>query len=106
MSLFSNYGDIIKLNIPEKHINTVLSLSVKGVRSEVMLNALDLHGICISAGSACSARKGPSGALTAYGLTKEEIEGTVRISFGWQNTEEEIEFLAEKLTETANKLKR
>ena len=106
VSLFSNYGDIIKLNIPEKHINTVLSLSVKGVRSEVMLNALDLHGICISAGSACSSRKGPSGALTAYGLTKEEIEGTVRISFGWQNTEEEIEFLAEKLTETANKLKR
>ncbi len=106
VAIFSEHSDILTLNIPEKHINTVLSISVKGVRSEVMLNALDLHGICISAGSACSARKGPSGALTAYGLAKEAIDGTVRISFGWSNTEEEVEFLAEKLIETANKLKR
>lgn len=105
VSVFSNYGDAVTLNIPKNHINTILSLSVKGVRSEVMLNALDLHGICISAGSACSARKGPSGALTAYGLTKEEIEGTVRISFGFGNTEAEVEFLAEKLIETVKRLK-
>ncbi len=106
VAIFSDYGDILSLNIPKNHINTVLSVSVKGVRSEVMLNALDLHGICVSAGSACSARKGPSGALTAYGLTKEEIDGTVRISFGWSNTEREIELLAEKLVETAKRIKR
>ncbi len=100
------HSELIKLNIPEDHIETVLSVSVIGVRSEVMLNALDLYGICISAGSACSARKGPSGALTAYGLSKQEIEGTVRISLGLENTEEEIDFLAEKLIETAKKLKR
>ena len=102
----TTHSELIKLNIPEDHIETVLSVSVIGVRSEVMLNALDLYGICISAGSACSARKGPSGALTAYGLSKQEIEGTVRISLGLENTEEEIDFLAEKLIETTKKLKR
>lgn len=100
------FGELIKLNIPEEHIETVLSVSASGVRSEVLLNALDLYGICISAGSACSARKGPSGALTAYGLSKQEIEGTVRISFGTENTEDEVDFLAEKLIETVKKLKR
>lgn len=94
----------IKLNIPEKHIDTILSLSVPGARSEVILNALDLCGICISAGSACSARKGPSGTLAAFGLEKSEIEGTVRISFGADNTKEEVAFLVEKLAETAKKL--
>ena len=106
VSVFSQYGDIIKLNLPEKHISTVLSLSVKGARSEVMLNALDLQGVCVSAGSACSARKGPSGALTAYGLTKEEIDGTLRISFGWHNTEQEIEILAERLVQIIKRLTR
>lgn len=95
-----------KLNIPENHVNTILSLSVVGARSEVILNALSAEGICISAGSACSARKGHSGTLTAFGLTKEEIEGTVRISIGTHNTKEEIAFLAEKLAETAKRLRR
>ena len=71
-----------------------------------MLNALDLQGVCVSAGSACSARKGPSGALTAYGLTKEEIDGTLRISFGWHNTEQEIEILAERLVQIIKRLTR
>ncbi|MBQ9848316.1 MAG: aminotransferase class V-fold PLP-dependent enzyme [Clostridia bacterium] len=99
-------GAEIKLNLPEKHICTILSVSVAGVRSEVMLNALSAEGICISAGSACSARKGPSGALEAFGLTKQEIEGTVRISFGADNTREECVMLAERLAVNAKRLKR
>ncbi len=95
-----------KLNIPENRVENILSVSVLGVKSEVMLNALSNLGICISAGSACSSRKGPSGALSAYGLTKEEIDGTVRISIGANNNMEEIEFLAEKLEETVKRLRR
>lgn len=96
----------LKLNIPENRIDTILSVSVSGVRSEVMLNALNAKGICISAGSACSARKGPSGTLTAFGLTKSEIEGTVRISFGVNNTEQEIITLAQAIDEAAKRLRR
>ncbi|MBE6682689.1 MAG: cysteine desulfurase [Ruminococcaceae bacterium] len=106
VGLLSEESGLITLNIPKTHIDSILSVSVKGVRSEVMLNALNLHNICISAGSACSARKGPSGALSAYGLSKEEIEGTVRISFGAYNTVEEVCQLAEKLITTAKRLKR
>lgn len=101
-----NSGAEISLNLPETHIDTILSVSVAGVRSEVMLNALSAEGICVSAGSACSARKGPSGALEAFGLTKQQVEGTVRISFGANNTREECDMLAERLTANAKRLKR
>lgn len=96
----------ITLNIPKNHIKTIISASVSGVRSEVMLNALNAENICISAGSACSARKGISHALAGYGLSKKEIESTVRISIGANNTKEECDILAEKLFETAKRLKR
>jgi len=96
----------IKLNLPKEHIDTVLSISVKGVRSEVMLNALNKEGICISAGSACSARKGVSHALAGFGLAKEDIESTLRISIGANNTKEECDILAEKICEIAKRLRR
>ena len=95
-----------KLNIPENHVNTILSVSIVGAKSEVILNALSAEDICVSAGSACSARKGQSTTLTAFGLTKEEVDGTVRISIGTHNTKEEIAFLVEKLTEAAKRLRR
>ena len=104
--LLKNSDVGFQLNVPENHVNNILSVSVRGVKSEVMLNALNTAGICISAGSACSARKGVSGTLGAYGLTKEEIDGTVRISIGTNNTIEEIAFLVGKLEETAKKLRR
>ncbi len=105
-SLLEQQGDVLSLNIPEQHVKTILSVSLKGVRSEVMLNALSAEGICISAGSACSARKGPSGALTAFGLTKKEIEGTVRISFGAENTREECDLLVQRLVAFGKRLAR
>lgn len=96
----------VSLNIPKNHIKTIISCSVLGVRSEVMLNALNAENICISAGSACSARKGISHALAGYGLSKKEIESTVRISIGADNTKEECDILAEKLFDIAKRLKR
>ena len=94
------------LHIPKNHIDTIISVSVLGVRSEVMLNALSTEGICVSAGSACSARKGVSHALGGFGLAKEEIESTIRISIGVHNTKEECDILFEKLTAIASRLKR
>ena len=96
----------VALHIPESHIDTVLLISVPGVRSEVMLNALSAEGICVSAGSACSARKGVTHAMASFGLSKEMLESAVRISFGAENTKEECEILAEKIVEIAKRLKR
>ncbi len=98
--------DFVKLHIPESHIDSILLISVPGVRSEVMLNALNALGICVSAGSACSARKGVTHAMASFGLSKEMLESAVRISFGAGNTIEDCVTLAEKLEETAKRLKR
>jgi len=76
----------------------IVSLRVPGVRSEIMLNHLSAAGICVSAGSACSARaKSESRAMVAYGLTPEEADETVRVSFCPANTEAEAIRAAEEI---------
>ena len=71
----------------------VVSVSVRGVRSEVLLHALEDRGIYVSAGSACSARKPqPSATLKAIGVEKELLESTIRFSFSIFTTEEEIDY--------------
>lgn len=75
--------------------NTTL-FSAPGAKSETLLIALDLEGICVSNGSACSSGsvKG-SHVLKAMGLDEKEIGGTLRVSTGWATTENDIEkFLA------------
>lgn len=68
----------------------VLNVTFKGLRSEVLLHALESKGIVVSAGSACdSKKKVGSPVLTAMGLPFAEIEGAVRFSFCRHNTTEE-----------------
>ena len=69
----------------------VLSVTLPSIKSETMLNHLSGKGICISAGSACSAHaKNMSSTLLGFGLTPHEADCTVRISFSEYNTEEEL----------------
>ena len=83
----------------------IISLRVKDVRAEVLLHALESHGICISAGSACSSsRPAPSHVLTAMGNDRKHIEETVRISTGRQNTEQEIDEFSKILIKEAETL--
>lgn len=68
----------------------VLNVTFRGLRSEVLLHALESKGIVVSAGSACdSKKKVGSPVLTAMGLPFAEIEGAVRFSFCRHNTAEE-----------------
>ncbi len=70
---------------------SVLNLRVAGVKNDTLLYRLDLEGVAVAAGSACaSASVKPSHVLTAMGLSDEEARECVRISFGKDNTEEEI----------------
>lgn len=69
----------------------VVSVTIPGVRSEVMLHALEDQGIYVSAGSACAARKPlPSATLKAIGADQERLESTIRFSFSVFTTKEEI----------------
>ena len=71
----------------------IVSASIYGVRSEVLLHALEEQGIYVSAGSACSARKPqPSATLRAMGVEQWALESTVRFSFSVYTTLEEIDY--------------
>jgi cysteine desulfurase len=63
---------------------------------EALVSALDLHGVCLSAGAACHSRSHtPSETLLAMGFSKEEASSALRITLGRENTHEEVHtFLA------------
>ena len=80
------------------------NISFKGVNGTKLLFELDKYGICASAGSACSTSNAePSHVLTVIGLDKDLIEGTLRISFGKENTIEDVDFLIDTLKKIINK---
>ncbi|TAJ39933.1 MAG: cysteine desulfurase [Reyranella sp.] len=69
-------------------------ISMPGVRAETQVMALDLAGICVSAGAACSSGKVTrSAVLLAMGVESAEAEMALRISFGWSTVSEDIERL-------------
>ncbi len=97
--LKSELKDLL-INSPEDNDGcpSVLNISFMGTRSEVLLHTLEQDGIYVSTGSACSSnKKGASHVLTAMGLKDREIEGALRFSFNEFNTEEEMEYVVEKV---------
>ena len=82
------------------------NISFKGVNGSELLMKLDEKGICASAGSACSSGSSlPSHVLTAIGLTSEYAEGTLRVTFGEDNTKEDVEYLIENLTNIVKEIR-
>ena len=78
----------------------IVSVTIQGVRSEVMLHSLEEKEIYVSAGSACSSNKpAPSKTLQGIGLKKADLEGTIRFSFCVNTTEEEIDYAVTQLKE-------
>ncbi len=89
---------------PSKRIPGLLNLSFLGFNSEDLLNKLSQRGICVSTAAACSAgAKEPSAVLKAMGLKEERIRSSLRFSFGYENTKEEILFAAKTITELVKK---
>ena len=85
----------------------ILSMSVEGVRAEVLLHSLEEKGIFVSAGSACSSNKpAVSKTLTAIGLKKSLLDSTVRFSFSIHTTKEELEYAVKELKEIIPKLRK
>jgi len=85
----------------------IVSVSIEGVRAEVLLHALEEKEIYISAGSACSSHKPvPSATLQAIGLPKELLGSTVRFSFSVFTTKEEIDLALKALNEVLPVLRR
>lgn len=84
----------------EKRLPGNANISFENISGGELLYKLDEKGICASAGSACStANPMPSHVLTAIGLNSSLAENTLRISFGKDNTKEDIDYLIDTLSE-------
>jgi cysteine desulfurase len=85
----------------------IVSASFLGTRSEVLLHALEDKGVYVSSGSACSSNHpGVSGTLVGIGVKKELLDSTLRFSFGFFNTKEEIDYSIDTLMELLPILRR
>lgn len=85
----------------------IVSLSVRGVRSEVLLHALEEREIYVSAGSACSSNKPQTSAtLGAIGVERDLLDSTIRFSFSVFTTAEEIQYTIQALHELIPALRR
>lgn len=95
ISRLDESGVIYKCNGKSNKLPGLLSLSFPGKDGEAIFHRMDLMGISISTGSACnSANTEISHVLQAIRLNEEYAEGTIRISLGKNNTEEEVERIA------------
>lgn len=75
-------------------------VTMPGVRSETQVMALDLAGVAVSAGAACSSGKvAPSQVLRAMGASEAEADSAIRISLGWRTRRKDLDRLIEAWTE-------
>ena len=97
----------VKLNgHPEKRIFNNVHLTFMGVNGEDLIIKLDEYGIAASTGSACSVHtQKASHVLKAMGFNHEQITGSLRISFGYMNTLDEVEQAVEVLKKVVSELR-
>lgn len=84
----------------------IISLTIPNVPAQELITLMDLDGVIVSAGSACSSGENiPSRVLKAIGLTDDEARSTIRISFDEYTTEKDVENLINSLTKNVQILK-
>ncbi|WP_262397656.1 cysteine desulfurase family protein [Zongyangia hominis] len=88
--------DGVFINSPDTASPYILNASVTGVRSEIMLHALEERGVYVSSGSAC-AKGEPSHVLSALGLSRPLADSALRISFTYESTQAHVDALIDSL---------
>ena len=92
---------------PTQRLSNTLNLSFRFIEGESIMLNLDLKGICVSTGSACtSGTLEPSHVLTAMGIPVDIAQGSIRFSLGSKNTQREIDHCASVLPEIIEKLRK
>lgn len=104
----------LQKNISDLKINTsggqrlpnTSSCLLPGIDGEILLMNLDMQGVSVSTGSACSSgSQEPSLVLQAMGFSAEEANSTLRVSMGWMTTKEEVEQFVQILTSTVEEIR-
>ena len=86
------------INSDDKHLPGLLNISFRDADGEMILHRLDLMGFQVSTGAACNSMSTEiSHVIHAQGLPEKYAKGTIRVSFGPENTEDDAERLAEAL---------
>jgi cysteine desulfurase len=105
--ILDNIKDVKINGHPTKRLPGLLNVSFKNIEGESILLRLDNYGIAVSTGSACSTGSlEPSHVIMAITDSAEIAHGSIRISLGRENTEEEIDFTIEKLIEVVDFLRK
>ena len=92
---------------PTRRLPNSASFAIKGVEGETLLMALDLEGICVSTGSACTTGEAePSHVLTAMGLAREWALGSLRMTLGHLTTPEDIVTVLDVLPGVVERLRK
>lgn len=103
--LATQIPDTVVNGHPEFHLPGVINISLPGVPADALLMNLDLDGMAVSSGSACSSgTTKPSRVLKAMGVSDELNLQTLRISFGRFTKQEDVETLADVMTRHVRKL--
>ena len=89
----------VLINSKDDAAKHILSISVPGIRSEIMLRFLSERGIFVSAGSACSSKNADNRVLSNFGLDDKRADSTLRISFSKYNSKEDTLALAKAINE-------
>lgn len=91
---------------PVKRLCGNANISFRGIEGESLLLSLDLEGICASSGSACtSGSLDPSHVLLAIGLPHSTAHGSLRITLGEDNTDEDVDYICEAVPRIVSKLR-
>ncbi|ACB83900.1 cysteine desulfurase NifS [Natranaerobius thermophilus] len=91
---------------PERRLPNNVNMSFEYIEGESLLLNLDMKGIAASSGSACtSGSLDPSHVLMAMGLSHQTAHGSLRLTLGRDNTEEEIDYVIEAVPEIVNRLR-
>ncbi len=109
------YGTRLMQEIEDVKINSdlgkdsaphILNVSFKNVRGEVLVHYLEDRGIYVSTGSACSSKaKMDNRILKSIKLDRDYVDGTIRISFGYFNNYDEIDYVIDNIKKSVNDIR-
>lgn len=106
IQFLTEFGDNIHLLSTKDGARHILSLSVKSLKGEILINALQKRGIIVSTSSACSSKQTKtSHVVEAVKVPSEFKKGVIRISFGAKTTEQDIKEFKKAFTNVMNELK-
>jgi cysteine desulfurase len=99
-------GDIVMNGDREQRLGHLSNISFRFIEGEGLLINLDLEGVAVSTGSACSSGTlEPSPVIRALGIGDELARGSIRFSFGKDNTEDDVDYAVEVLTRAVGRLR-